>query len=289
MDRKLALPAETEWLSVNVPEVYVNFSDGSRFTAPSHSIQAAPRYPTFEDGELVANVTQAQAAQFLRDYNKANGTKFRYPTLFEDEAIRELGKDHALFDENFQRNGTPWRWGYVADFNKPYGQAQEGIDQQLVTRVVGFRMPDGDYEIGSVTIAPSGMVPALSRVRMEKRIGAEGLKRLEHLRGREIYEKGDQVVDVKNALGYPQFTLGHNASDEIGLIPHSHHFYTPSQQDGERVGIRGAGWRHHGVRRCFDVDLSVDPARSGSSGSVPLIRGGNVEAEVVRPGYKIGL
>jgi hypothetical protein len=144
--------------------------------------------------------------------NKTHSTNFRYLTLFEDEAARrQLGKDHAVFDENFERNGQPWRWGYILDFNRPCKEGMvDGVNQKLVTRIIGYRLPSGDEELGVTTIAPSGMVPLLSRAALEKMVGASGLKKLEELRGKEIHEKGDEVVDVKNALGYPQFTLDHD-------------------------------------------------------------------------------
>ena|SRR3989338_3375061 len=276
VEKRLNLPAETEWLSISVPEVDAKLYDGGHVNFPAHSIAIAPRYPTFEDGTLVSDMMHANTAQFLRDYNKSNGTDFGGPALFEDEAIRDqLGKGHAAFDENFQRN-APWRWGYVLDFNKPYGSGADGINgQELVTRVIGYRLKDGDIELGVTTIAPSGMVPLLSRTDMERRIGAEGLKLLEKLRGKEIYEKGDEVVDVRNALGYPQFTLGHDAKEGRKLVEHSHHVYTPGQDEPERVGIRDAGWNHRldGLR-CFGVDLDADAGDSASDGSVPLVRGG---------------
>ncbi len=280
MDRKFALPAEAEWLSVSVPKVDAELYDGSHVYFPEHTILVAPRYPVYEDGGLVAGVTQEQAAQFFRDYNQANNTEFGGPVLFEDEAIRGLGKEHSIFNENFNRNGMPWRYGYFLDFNRPYGNGAEGIGQQLVTRVIGYRLHGGDVELGVTTIAPSGMVPALSKAELEKMIKAEGLKRLEKLRGKEIYGQGDEMVDVRNALGYPQFTLGHDARDKQGtLLPHSHHVYTPGQSEPERVGFRGADWLH-GARRCFAAVLGADAGSSYSGGSLPLVRGGIFGAKV---------
>ncbi|MBI3190854.1 hypothetical protein HYZ41_04075, partial [archaeon] len=230
---------------------------------------------------------QSDVAKFLNEYNKANNCAFRYPTLFEDEAVRDhLGKDHAIFDENFQRNRMPWRWGYVADFTGTYGNGEEGINQRLVTRKLFYRLPDGDAEIGVTTIAPSGMVPLLTREQIEKMIGADGLKKLEKLRGKEIYEKDNEIVDVRNALGYPQLTLGHDQTDENkNLVEHSHHFYTPDQNSNETVGIRDARWDHRGGRGCFRVSLDAGPGGSLSDGSFPLVRGDAVKAKVMRPSY----
>ncbi|MBI4174805.1 MAG: hypothetical protein HY517_04110 [Candidatus Aenigmarchaeota archaeon] len=265
-ERKLAPVAE--WIAAGVPEVDAKLGD-THVYFPAHNVEIASRYPVFEDGTLVADVTQAQAAQFLRDYNQGG------PALFEDEAIRDrLGRDHAAFDENFQRKGMPWRYGYILDFSKPYGNGAEGIDQKLVTRVIGYRLKDGDVELGVTTIAPSGMVPTLGREKLEAMIGTEGLTRLEKLRGKEIYEKGEQVVNVRNALGYPQLTFDHEAGHGRKLVPHSHHVYTPSQDEPERVGLRDAGWIRRGVHGCFLVTLGARPGISASYRSVPLVRGG---------------
>lgn len=267
--KKLSLPRESEWLSVDVPEVDTKLYDGAHIYFPQHTVKIAPRYPTFKDGGLAADMTQSGTAQFLRDYSEGG------PVLFEDEAARDqLGKRHVIFDENFMRNNSPWRWGYILDFNKPYGNGAKGIGQMLVTRVIGYRLRDGDVELGVVTIAPSGIVPTLSRKKLEKRIGAEGLKLLAKLRGKDIYEKGDEIVDVRNALGYPQFTMGHDAGDEDGLVPHSHYVYTPGQNEPERVSVRDAALNHLDVLRCFDVALDAFADRSNPFRSVPLVRGG---------------
>lgn len=291
-EKKLAIPGEKEWAEVKVPAINARLNDGSRISIPQHLLQVSIRYPVFEDGKLVALLTQNGVAKFLRRYNESNKTSFRYPTLFEDEAMRDqLGKDHTAFDENFRRNGKPWGWGYVADFTKPYGKQEEGISGQgLVTRLVGYRLPSGDFEVGVVTIAPSGMVPTLSRKKLEKIIKAKGLKALEKRRGKEIYEKGDKVVDVRNPLGYPQFTLEHDAKDEKGMLyPHSHHIYTPLQDSGEAAGSRDAHRFHHVNRMCFLVNLYVYPEDLSPDRSFPLVRESGVEAECVRPVTKVVL
>jgi hypothetical protein len=130
------------------------------------------------------------------------------------------------------------------------------------------------------------MVPLLSRAALEKMIGASGLKKLEELRGKEIHEKGDEVVDVKNALGYPQFTLDHDYREGGEFIRHSHHLYTPGQDDGDSVGTRYADWHHHGELRCFHVSLGYDPDYSSPNGSFSLVRGGSVEVEPRKPAHK---
>ncbi|MBI2232454.1 MAG: hypothetical protein HYU56_00910 [Candidatus Aenigmarchaeota archaeon] len=287
--QRLATPKE--WAEISIAEIDAKLRDGSRLSMPSYTLQIATSYPTSEDGELVSNVTQAQAAAFLREYNKANYSTFRYPMLYEDESVRDkLGKEHSIFGENFGRNGKTKRLGYVADFTKPYGKAVEGINHhEVVQRLIGWRLPKGDVEVGATTIAPTGMVPSFSRTQIEKRIGAQGLKRLEQLRGKEIYEKGDEIVDVRNALGYPQFTLNHDAKDESDLIPHSYHVYTPDQNIGETVGVRAADWYRHDGLRCFSVILYVEPGDSHQYRSFPLVRGGNLDVSVTRPSYKIRL
>ena len=287
--QRLAIPKE--WAEVSIEEIDAKLRDGSRLSVPSYMLRIAASYPTSEDGELVSNVTQAQAAAFLRKYNKANDSAFRYPMLYEDESVRnKLGKEHSIFDANFARNGKAWRRGYVADFTKPYGKAEEGINhQEVVQRLIGWRLPEGDVEVGTTTIAPAGMVPSFSRTQIEKRIGAQNLKKLEQLRGKEIYEKGDEIVDVRNVLGYPQFTLSHGAKDESGLIPHSYHVYTPDQNTGETVGVRYADWDRHDGHGCFYVYLDVRPGSSDPDRSFPLVRGGNLDANVARPSYKIRL
>jgi len=292
-ERKLAIPGEDKWAEVNIGARDFMTLDGNRISIPDYKISVATRYPTYEDGSRVAGMTQAQVAAFLRDYNRANGTKFRYPTLFEDEAMRDqLGVNHPMFDENFKRNGMPWRCGYVADFTRPCSDKHvEGVNgQMLVTRLVGYRLPEGEQILGVVTIAPSGMVPKLSRKWLEKMVKAEGLNRLAELRGREICEKGNEVVDVRNALGYPQLTLRHDERGEDGaVLRHRYHVYTFGQNDGETVGVRNADWSRHDGLGCFSVSLLFDPSDSHPAGSFSPVRGGGVEAEVTRPGAKFSI
>ena len=282
-ERRLAEPQD--WSALRIKGFEQKLSDGTRVKVPYHSIKIAHRYPTDESGKLVAGMTQAQSAEFLK------GTEFRYPILFQDEAVRDrygrketAESGHPMFDENYGRD-TEWRWGYVPDFTRPNSALKpvEGVgDQMIVHRELFWMLPEGEVLVGPVTMAPGGMVPRLSRRRLEKLIGKEGLKRLEELRGREIYEKGSQIVVVRDYLGVPQRSLGHDARDENGeVIPHNHHFYAPSQDAGEAVGVHGAHWFHHGGRWCFLVDLGVGAAYSNPYGSFPLVRGGEVEAKII--------
>jgi hypothetical protein len=290
MNRSIAIPKE--WVTVQIPSVDAKLYDGARIQIPAYAMDVALRYPVDDKGELIANLKQREVAQFLREYNKANGTNFKLIPLYADEAIRDkLGKEHVMFDENFERNRMPWRWGYFADFTRQTNLGTvEGIDgQQLITRELCYRMLlGGDEKLGIITIAPSGMVPRLTREQLEKRIGAKGLKRLEQLRGREIHEKGEQIVDVRNALGYPQFTLGDDAIDDNGFVSHSHHVYAPDQSEGETVGARCA-FGHRDGRGCFDIRLDVGPGGSGSCRSFPLVRGEEVKGKVTKQSYSISL
>src|SRR3989339_46723 len=282
--KKLAKPAA--WASAQIGELDITLPNSTHVYIPTQEIHVATRYPIFEDGNLIANVTQAQAAQFLRDHNKANKTNYRIPFLFEDEVLRDqLGKDHAVFDENFERNGQPWRWGYVADFTRPNSALKpvNGVDdQQLVQRVLYWRMPEGEVEVGPITIAPSGMVPRLTRKEFETNYKAVGMKKLEQLRGREISEQGEEIVDIRNALGYPQFTLDHNAKNRGEFIDHSNHVYTPLQNAGEAVGVRNADWDNHGGLRSFYANLDIGAGDSNPHRSFPIVRGSGVKADVQR-------
>lgn len=281
--RELVVPGEKDWVSVNIPVIDATLYDGAHISIPAHVIQVATHYPTYEDGSLVGGMTQAQVAQFLHKYNSAHGTDFRYPMLFEDEAMRDqFGRKHATFGENVEHNDVPRRWGYVADFTRRCGGGMvEGINgQMLVTRLVGYRLPKGEQILGVATIAPSGVVPKLSRKQLEKMIGADGLKRLEELRGREIYEKRDEVVDVRNALRYPQLTLRYpqltlgpdERLEEGKVLPHSHHFYAPGQNDRETEGSRGISRYLHGRRMCFSVNLGCTTGLVSPDKSFPLVR-----------------
>jgi len=264
----------SRWLNIHVPKTRLELYDKSIFeVSRAYTFQVAADYPLDENGNVFGGLKHAEVPEFLREYNEANGTEFEMPTLLQDDAIRDqISRRNGIFDRNFAKRNKPYAYGYFADFNRPYGKEVEGIRQMLVMREIIYRLSTGDIIVGATTIAPSGMVPRLLRERLEKKIGAKGLKKLEKLRGRDIYEKGDQIVDVRNALGYPQVTFDHDAEDESGLIPHSHHIYTPSQDEPERVGLRGTGWRRGG-HRCFLVDLDADVGVSYSDGSFPLVRG----------------
>jgi len=287
--RDLALPEE--WTKVMVPEIDTEMLDGTQVFVTQHEIEVANRYPALKDGSLVANVTQVQAMEFLKAYNEAFGLKegkrLRTIFLFEDEAVRDqLGPGHKTFDENFNREGMPYRWGYVGDSTRPYDEGAKGIGQQLITRMLYWRLPDRELEIGPIALAPSGMAPKIDSKEMEKIIGKEGLLKLANLTGRKIT---DGPIDVRNALGYPQYSLDHEYKDGEKLLLHSHHVYSPSQNAGETVGVRGAGWDRHGGVGCFSVGLDFDPSCSGPGRSFPLVRGGPVEARIKRPSYSFRL
>jgi hypothetical protein len=209
---------------------------------PEHTIEVAKRYPTYENSGLASNMTQKQVAELLAGYadRRIKGGL----ALYEDQLLRDtLGKDHVIFDENFERNGMPWRYGYVLDFNRPSKEGMvEGINQQLVTRIIGYRLPGGDEELGTTTIAPSGMVPLFTKAELEKKYSG-GLKKLEEL-GVVIPDNGEEIVKPWNTLGYPQFTLNHDYREKDNIISHNHRVYTPGQNDDERVGVRVARWLH---------------------------------------------
>ncbi|HLC77191.1 MAG TPA: hypothetical protein VJH04_03220 [archaeon] len=272
MQAEKSLVVPSKWLKIRVPRTYQRLCNGSEFAVPkAYTFEVAADYPLDETGNVFSGLKHAEVPEFLREYNEANNTDFECPTLLQDEAIRDqVARHHSIFDRNFERKNMPYAPGYLADLNRPYGREQEGIGQILVTREIMYRLSTGDVIVGATTIAPSGMVPRLSRIQWEKMIRAKGLKKLEKLRGRDIYEQGSQIVDVRNALGYPQVTLDHNATDNSGLIPHSHHVYIPGQSEPERVGLRGTYW-HHGDHRCFGVNLHADCSLSDRS--LPLVRG----------------
>lgn len=248
---------------------------------PKHTMSVATHYPLDENGKLVSGMTHAEHAQFLRD---CDSDDVELPALFEDYAIRiQLGKEHRAFNENFAR-GVSRRYGYILDRNRSYGKAVEGInEQELVTREIIWSMKDGDCVIGVTQIAPSGMTPELTRTDMERMIKAEGLEKLAALRGMDIWEQGDEIVNVHDPSGYAKFTLPHDARFENGcIIPHSYHLYTPSQNEPEGVGVRYAGPCYLGRLWCFYVSLNVDADYPRSDRSAPLVRGGVFGAKLSR-------
>lgn len=280
MTKPLRIPSDDEFVAITIPAVDTTLYCGTHVYIPAHTIEVAKRYPTYEDGSLVADKTQKQVAEFMSAYKDFKGGL----ALYEDQFLRDtLGKDHGMFDENFGRNGQKWHWGYVLDYNKPSKEViVDGINQQLVTRVIGYRLPDGDVELGVTTIAPSGMVPELTKTQMEKYFGKDSLTTLEKL-GVAIPDNKKEAIKLVNTLGYPQFTLDHDYKEGGKSVSHSHHVYTPSQNDGERVGVRLALWLRHGGLWCFRVRLGRGPEDSDSYGSFPLVRGGQVEMEVTVP------
>jgi len=274
--KQIRIPEKDGWVQLTVPAVDIQLYCGTRVAIPEHTIEVALRYPTFEDGNLASGMTQKQVAELMEGY-AGQGLKGGL-ALYEDQFLRNtLGKEHEMFDENFERNGAPWRWGYVIDYNRSSSEGMvDGVNQKLVTRIAGYRLPSGDEELGVTTIAPSGMVPLFTKAEFEKRYGATALKTLERL-GMTIPESKKEIIKPWNALGYPQFTLDHDYTEDGELIPHSHHLYTPSQNDSERVGVRDAIWPHRGGLRCFYVSLDRGPGDSHSDGAFPLVRGGRLK------------
>lgn len=258
--------------------------DGYGVEIQEHTILAYRGPVRLEDGRPII-IRHNEVANFIRDYNKSNGLSgenaLKFITLSDDNEVRKkLTPNEYTYSVWLNHLTRP------SDLLKPV----DGVgQQQLVHRVLYLYGSDGKLrEICPVKIAPSGMVPKLPKARLERRIGAEGIKRLEQLRGREIYEKGEEIVDVADVFGNPQITFDHEAVDEYvvdayGTIPHSHHVYTSGQYAPERVGLQGAGWAHHGGRGCFGVTLDVGPADSYSYRSFPLVRGEDVKGKITRP------
>ena len=278
--KRIIIPAGSEWVNVNVPRREGRLADGTCVETGGYAIRVAMKYPVFEDGSPAVNLKHRDVPQFLREQNETYGLSgseaLRWSYGFEDEAIRELGSEHDMFNENFNRRGTPWRCGYFGDLTKPSRDLKqaEGIDQMLIQRLYFLRTLDGDVRIGPVTAAPEGMVPRFTKDELEEIIGVQGLKKLAGLRGYDIHESGDQVVDVRNPLGVAQLTFPCDFQYKGRTAPHSHHVYPPSQNDPEKVGVRGAGWARRLVeRRCFDVSLFADADDSDSDRSFPLVRG----------------
>jgi len=285
MDKKLITSGHA-WVPLNVPAIDTVMYCESRVAIPAHEIEVALRYPSYEDGTPVVDITQQGVADLMRGYPEFKGGL----TLYEDQLLRDtFGNIHTIFDENYQRNGMPWRWGYVFDFSRPSGEGADGVEvdgqsQRLVTREIGYRLPGGDAILGVTTIAPSGMVPLLTKEELEAcRVDLSKLEKL----GVSIADEG--IIRPTNALGYPQLTFPHKYQRDGKLVSHSHHLYTPTQNDSERVGVRGAGWHDHGGSRCFGVDLGVEPEDSDSDWSFSLVRGEKVKFEVERPKQELYL
>ncbi len=281
MTEKLAIPGDGGWVSLSVPELDTITYDRNHISIPAHIIEVALRYPRYADGSLAAGMTQREVAELMAGYVE-QGIKGGL-ALYEDQFLRDiLGKDHPMFHENFESHGQAWHLGYVLDYNKRCSERSvDGLRQKLVTRRIGYRLPSGDVELGVTTIAPSGMVPLLTKAQIEKHFGKDSLSRLEKL-GVAIPENGEETVKPWSALGYPQLSLYHDYRENGEPVPHSHHIYTPLQNDAERVGVRSADWHHRGEVGCFCVYLDYEPVYLYSNRSVPLVRGGEYEMEVER-------
>lgn len=305
---KIATQPETDCYNVTVPTIDGKLHCGTRFYVPEHEVIIAKRYPILAEnfretqaGTLIAGeiggqqVTQAWVADFLRQYNKANGTKYRLTPEFEDFHVRRiLGARHAAFDQNFGR-AQPLAWGYLADRTEPQGSEEiegltvNGRKQGLVPRRAFIYDASGEpQEIGITTFAPDGEVPWLTKAQydelIESRVLAQDFYRnLGKLRGREICEAPEEIVDVRNALGYAQLTFLHDYKIEGRPAPHSHHQYRPEIGQSEAVAVRDADWRPPHDGRCFGVCLRVRAGDSHSGRSFPLIRGEEAEVTVTPP------
>jgi hypothetical protein len=121
---------------------------------------------------------------------------------------------------------------------------------------------------------------------LEGIIGAECLNNLGKLRGKDIYEKSDEIVDVRNPLGHAQLTFPHGYRVNDKLITHSHHQWRPEQNNGDMAGLRDASWYHHDGERCFHVRLLQGAGDSLPWRSFPLVRGGGVEGTATPPPVK---
>ena len=272
-ERKLAMP--DTWNAVRISEIELKTYDDYHVSEQARPLYVSGTPAKWEDNTPVL-MRYDKVAKFMFDYNKSNvrddGNALKFITLRDDNEVRKQ------LDKVANQDSVWINYLTMPGALRPV----DGINQQLVHRVLYLYGTDGElHEICPVTIAPSGMVPLLGRDKLEKKIYAKGLKRLEQLRGREIYERDEQIVDVTDAFGNPQFTFGHNTIDEYGLIPHSHHVYTPSQDEPERVGVRDTYW-HRDDRRCFRVALDAYADGSRSLRSLPLVRGGNLETNITR-------
>ena len=178
----------------------------------------------------------------------------RAPKLREDMIARKsYGPLHKIFDEDFGRRTTP-TGGYMADFTKRCSKGKNQIGGAngvpLTVRILCYRLPEGDCEVGPVPMAGApGVVPDLTKRELEKK--GVNLSRLEKL-GISIPSKDDAKVDVRNPYGYPLVVF-----DKLPLVEHSEHFYPPDKDDGERVVVRSI-LRQDG-HECFRTDATQSP------------------------------
>ena len=218
-ERKLSIPAK--WTPVDVPKAITKNYRGHHVMAPAHKLYTSALPVAWEDGSPVL-MPYHKVPRFIRDYNASNNLEgedaLKFISLRDDNEVRKK-LDVNKISSNVWMN-------YLTRPNRAL-RPVPGIRQQLACRVLYMYGADGElHEICPVTIAPSGMVPALNKERLERIVHADGLKTLGTLRGRDIYENDNEVVDVMDIFGNPQITFDHDARDEIGLIPHSYHVYT---------------------------------------------------------------
>ncbi len=204
-----------EWQTIEIEPIETTAQGGSKISFPAYRISVAATYPKRNDGTLIAGLTHDEAASLLNEQNASHG-RLRMLKVIEDHVIRK--KDPHFFSEDWNR---PRKSGFLADMLKPtaYNSVNGVGGQLLVPKLLYWRLPHGEQEVGVVFVPSDGIVPHLTRSCLEEMIGAEGLNKLAPLRGREIYEKADEIVDVCDALGYPKFTIPHEAE----VIPHLTH------------------------------------------------------------------
>ena len=285
MDKTLKLHDEL-WTNIKIQPIDTTLYDGARVTIPAYTLQVYAGFPEYATGRLVSDLRHAEIPTVLQSSRKQRlgaRSSLRMATVFEDEAIRDTrGEYHPMFYRVFGRNGRENLIAYLADFNnRSETGTVEGINQKLTTRRIGWRLPQGDINIGVTTIAPEGVVPTLPRKYLEKMIGVVGLKQLGALRGKEIYEAAEDIVDVRNALGYPQLTMRHGDAPHI---PHYSHITTPKQDYEESVSDRWAPPQFHTGRLCFLVDLHTQRNYEypNPRTSFQLVRSAGVTAKVQR-------
>lgn len=284
-DNELKLHNEL-WTKITTKPIDTLLYDRTRVTIPAYTLQIYAGFPEYATGRLMSDLRHAEIPTVLQNNKKrhlSTRDSLRMATIFEDEAIRDtLGEYHPMFYRVFGRNGRENLIAYLADFNNRSETGMvEGVNQKLLTRQIGWRLPQGDVDIGVTTIAPEGVVPTLPRKHLEKIIGADGLKRLGALRGKEIYEAAGDIVDVRNALGYPQLTMRHGDAPHV---PHYSHITTPKQDNEESVSDRWAPPQFHTGRLCFLVDMHTqrDYERPNPRTSFQLVRTAGVTAKIQR-------